>query len=118
MGHDNTIRTTSPLMTASQAASEAQVARKTIYEWIRKGLLPAAKLPGGTEIRIRRTDWTAFVEGMFGADDAPPAAVNDDDEAPLAEEDHPQPRRRLMRQSGSRDFFSLGGGDQHPEANT
>jgi len=60
-----TKQTTAPFMTVAEAAAEMQWPRKTVYQWIRKGLFPAGKLPGGLEIRIRRTDWDSFVASIF-----------------------------------------------------
>jgi excisionase family DNA binding protein len=54
-----------PYMTVREAADQILVERKTVYQWIKAGLLPCGTLPGGTEYRLRRTDWEDFVDGLF-----------------------------------------------------
>jgi len=44
-----------PLLSIKAAALLANVNRKTIYRWIRTGLLPYRKLPSGS-IRVREDD--------------------------------------------------------------
>lgn len=57
--------TAAPYMTVREAADQILVQRKTVYEWIKAGLLPCGTLPGGTEYRLRRTDWQGFIDGLF-----------------------------------------------------
>lgn len=101
----------SPFMTVSQAAEELHVARKTIYQWIDRGFLAAGRLPGGVEIRIRRRDWQAFTDSLFGNDvrlgnQASPVkeATNMRDEHAAAQARHEIPSGN----DGPRDFFALG----------
>lgn len=84
-------------LTVSQAAAEIQVARKTVYSWIRRGCVKAAILPGGTEYRIRRIDWKAFLDTLYGTDRQP--------EPPEPPSPPPAPLPK-----GPRDFFALGAG--------
>ena len=103
----------SPYMTVAQAAFELDVARKTVYGWIKSGLLRAGKLPTCNEIRLRRNDWDAFVASMFGENIG---GANDDgnaDTAPISNAgpvvEQPQARRTQPRDgNGRRDFFTIG----------
>ncbi len=47
---------TPELMTKRQAAEYLQVSLPTIDNYLRRGLLPAYKLPGGRLVRIKRSD--------------------------------------------------------------
>ncbi len=89
--------TSPPFLTVAQAADELQVARKTIYAWIRRGWVVAATLPGGTEYRIRRSDWDSFCDTLYSTDRPT--------ELPEAPSPPPAPFPK-----GSRDFFALGAG--------
>ena len=92
-----TITLPPPFLTVAQAAAEIQVARKTVYLWVKRGWLMAAILPGGTEYRIRRSDWSAFIETLYGTDQQPaPAPTPSPPPAPTPK--------------GPRDFFALGAG--------
>jgi excisionase family DNA binding protein len=93
--------TSPPYLTPAQAAQELQVARKTVYDWIKRGWVRAGKLPGGTELRIRRSDWTEFVETLFAEDEPGDGAV---DTAPSP----PPPVPAAKRRTGPIDFFALG----------
>ncbi len=59
--------TNPPLMTVAQVATLLHVRKKTVYGWIRSGRLRAARLPGGTDLRLRRSDVEAFVSELFEA---------------------------------------------------
>ena len=85
--------------------------------------LRAGKLPSGTEIRIRRNDWDAFVASMFGEDIG---GANDDanaDTAPISNAEavveQPQARRNQSRDgNGRRDFFAIGTDIGHATSGT
>ncbi len=64
--------TTPPLMTVAHVAALLNVRKKTVYAWIKSGRLRAARLPGGTDLRLRRTDVDAFVADLFEVS-VPPA---------------------------------------------
>ena len=78
-----------PYLTVRQAAAELQVRPQTLYAYIHSGLLRAGRLPSGSDIRIRRVDFDAFVDGLF--DGAVPA--NDLEQAEPAPTPAPQPVR-------------------------
>lgn len=112
----------SPFLTVRQAADEIQVQPKTIYAWIKAQGLPAGKLPGGFEIRIRRTDWDTFLNSMFNSDDLPNASADNVPPPPSGELEIQEecdsrarstPARRAER-GQKRDFFGLG---QHASSN-
>jgi excisionase family DNA binding protein len=54
------------LYTVAETAAILNVSQKTVFEWVRNGDLPAARLgPGGRLIRIRRADLEDFVARGF-----------------------------------------------------
>ncbi len=80
---------TSPLMTVAQLADALRVHRQTAYDYVRKGLIPAARLPGSKDWRVRRADVEAFIASMFVV--------------------HEDPRQEKRTECPSpRDWFSLG----------
>lgn len=64
-----------PLMTVAQVATLLSVRKKTVYGWIRSGRLRAARLPGGTDLRLRRSDVDAFVAELFDAPTLSPIVI-------------------------------------------
>ncbi|TNC98620.1 MAG: hypothetical protein FD119_91 [Stygiobacter sp.] len=80
---------TPPLMTVAQLAEALQVHRQTAYDYVRKGVIPAARLPGSKDWRVRRADVEAFIASMFV----------------VREEPRPEKRTELP---SPRDWFSLG----------
>lgn len=80
---------TPPLMTVAQLAEALQVHRQTAYDYVRKGVIPAARLPGSKDWRVRRADVEAFIASMFV----------------VREEPRPEKRAELP---SPRDWFSLG----------
>ena len=90
-----------PYLTVAQAAKEIQVARKTVYEWIKQGWVTVGTLPGGTEYRIRRSDWSTFLETLFGKERQP---------APKPPPLSSSPPTPALAPKGPRDFFALGAG--------
>lgn len=78
-----------PLMTVAQVAAAMQVHRQTAYAWVRKGLLPAARLPGGKDWRVRRADLEVFMSRMFA-------------------DREPQPVESGVRPRQPRDWFAAG----------
>lgn len=81
-----------PMMTVAQVAEALQVHRQTAYGWCRKGMLPAARLPGSQEWRVRRSDVEAFVMAMFDAPAAESTVIR-------------EPARPAL---SGRDWFSVG----------
>jgi excisionase family DNA binding protein len=63
------------LMTVAQVATLLHVRKKTVYGWIKAGRLRAARLPGGTDLRLRRSDVDAFVADLFDASGSPPMVM-------------------------------------------
>lgn len=53
-----------PYLTVAQVAEQMQVTPPTVYGWIRKGHLSAAKLPGGG-YRVQRQHLRSFVEALY-----------------------------------------------------
>lgn len=51
-------------LTVAQVAKQMQVRPPTVYGWIRKGHLSAAKLPGGG-YRVQRQHLHSFVEALY-----------------------------------------------------
>ncbi|CUW40871.1 conserved protein of unknown function (containing excise: DNA binding domain, excisionase family domain,1-43) [Magnetospirillum sp. XM-1] len=91
-------------MTVRDAAEEIQVQRKTVYEWIKSGVVRAGILPGGTEYRIHRGDWANFLDSLFTQGVRPSVRPPLKPPCPTIEEDHgSSPRPRLKP-----DFFTLG----------
>lgn len=82
-----------PFMTVAQAASQIQVKKPTVYGWVRAGALKAAKLPGGKDYRIRRTDFLEFVDTLFGDKKSEP---------------DPEPAVKRTPSRANKDFYSLG----------
>ncbi|CUW40845.1 protein of unknown function [Magnetospirillum sp. XM-1] len=94
----------STYMTVRQAADEIQVQRKTVYEWIKAGLVRAGILPGGTEYRIHRRDWLIFLDGLFTPGIRPQTRHSPKPPCATIEEHHgASPRLHLKT-----DFFTLG----------
>lgn len=62
---------TPPLMTVAQLADALRVHRQTAYDYVRKGLIPAARLPGSKDWRVRRADVEAFIASMFVVHEEP-----------------------------------------------
>lgn len=54
------------MLTVPQVAEALQVKVRTVYGYIRQGRLKAARLPG-SDLRIRQSDFTAFIDGLFAA---------------------------------------------------
>jgi excisionase family DNA binding protein len=52
---------TTQVLTVNEFATELKVAPATVHEWIRRGHVAAALLPGGREYRIRRTELERLV---------------------------------------------------------
>jgi excisionase family DNA binding protein len=62
-------------MTVAQVATLLSVRKKTVYGWIKAGRLRAARLPGGTDLRLRRSDVEAFVSELFDASGPSPTVT-------------------------------------------
>lgn len=54
-----------PFLTVRQAAKELGVSRQTIYNLCNDGRLPHGRIPGGSNIRIRRDVFDEFLNKMF-----------------------------------------------------
>ena len=52
---------TGPLRTAREVADMLGISSETVLRWVRRGLLPAIRLPGGA-IRFREGDIEAWLE--------------------------------------------------------
>ena len=52
------------LLTVEQVAKRLQVAKMTIYRYIKSGKITAFKI--GKEYRIKESDWQKFLEGLKG----------------------------------------------------
>ncbi|WP_156612706.1 helix-turn-helix domain-containing protein [Paramagnetospirillum marisnigri] len=91
-------------MTVRQAADELQVQRKTVYEWIKSGLVRAGILPGGTEYRIHRGDWANFLDSLFTQGVRPSARLPLKPPCATIEEGHGSSPRPQIKP----DFFTLG----------
>ena len=52
---------TSPLLTAREVAERLGVSPETVLRWIRRGELPAIKLPGGA-VRVREDELERWLE--------------------------------------------------------
>jgi len=88
--------------------SDIPVTTKIISLWIKKGLLPAGRLPACSDLRILRQDWESFVTTMFvpANDDLPEevnaaAVMSNSSRYASRREEKPTPR-------AVRDFFDLG----------
>jgi excisionase family DNA binding protein len=53
---------TGPLLTARHVSELLDVSTETVLRWVRRGELPAIRLPGGA-IRFREDDLEAWMEG-------------------------------------------------------
>lgn len=58
-------------MTVKQVADSLGVSRQTVYNWIDAGQLQAGRFPGQGHVRIRVTDFQAFIDSMFPSAGAP-----------------------------------------------
>ena len=81
-----------PLMTVAQVATLLHVRKKTVYGWIKAGRLRAARLPGGTDLRLRRSDVDTFVAELFEASGPSPIVT----------------KPPAVTAGGAPDFFALG----------
>ncbi|RAU20890.1 hypothetical protein CU669_15760 [Paramagnetospirillum kuznetsovii] len=94
----------STYMTVRQAADELQVQRKTVYEWIKSGLVRAGILPGGTEYRIHRNDWLIFLDRLFTQGVRPSVRQPSNPPCAIIEEGRGSSPRPQLKP----DFFTLG----------
>lgn len=90
-----------PMMTAAQVAAELQVTAPTVYQYIRSKALKAGYLPG-RGLRVRRADFDAFVEDMFGVSAAEMAAHAQAMAATAAEVTHLHSRSMSAVEHGRR----------------
>lgn len=73
---DRTTPDSVDVLTTGEAAAQCGVSFRTVLRWIERGLLPAYKLPGRGDRRIRRIDLRCFMQeyGMAAQELAPPSA--------------------------------------------
>ena len=53
------------LLKPSEVARELKVKKDQVYKYIKQGLLPAARLPGSSLLRIRREDLNEYINRAF-----------------------------------------------------
>lgn len=99
-----------PFLTVRQAANELGVSRQTIYNLCNDGRLPHGRIPGGSNIRIRRDVFDEFLNKMFT--EQPPSATPTQTLAPiqLPQLEEPKPKVRnktIFRPDGTPDIAAM-----------
>lgn len=100
-----------PFLTVRQAANELGVSRQTIYNLCNDGRLPHGRIPGGSNIRIRRDVFDEFLNKMFteqSPSDTPTQTPATTAHLPQPEETKPKVRNKtIFRPDGTPDIAAM-----------
>lgn len=92
-----------PFLTVRQAAATLGFSTTSVYQLINKGELPSGQVPGGSAIRIKRTDLEAFIGKMF---DATPRIIPPEPE-PVPDPPKRTRQKTIFRPDGTPDIVAM-----------